>query len=83
MNKKHFIRFDLTEEKPKTKVWAICSTEDEQFLGSIYWYGPWRQYIFEPSDSTLWHKGCLQDVVEFLDKVNREHREKRNEKNSG
>jgi len=24
-----------------------------------------------------WNKGCLQDVQEFLDKVNREHREKK------
>jgi hypothetical protein len=77
MNKKTFIEFRWIGSKPKTRIYGVYSLETRGKLGEIHWYGPWRQYVFAPNGDTVWHKGCLEDVVAFLDKVNREHREKR------
>ena len=77
MNKKTFIEFRHIGSKPKTNVYGIYSLENGGKLGEVYWYGPWRQYTFVPDYETVWHKGCLQDVIDFVDKVNREHREKK------
>jgi len=40
-------------------------------LGIIYWYGKWRQYIFEPNVylATIWSVSCLKEVFEFLKKL--------------
>ena len=42
------------------------------FLGEIKWYGPWRQYCFEPRQNTIFNKTCLQDIVDVLQTLNEE-----------
>jgi hypothetical protein len=65
---KKYVTFELTEKKPKTNVYNVRAKNDGTFLGSIYWHFPWRQYIFEPDSyaTTIWSRGCLQQVMEFL-----------------
>ena len=50
----------------KTDVYEVVSRE-ETFLGTLQWYGPWRQYCFFPEYDTVWSAGCLRDVQAFLD----------------
>jgi hypothetical protein len=47
-----------------------------EILGIIRFNGAWRQFVFEPQPDTFWSKGCLEKINEFLDKLNKEFRNK-------
>lgn len=66
-----YIYFEVIEEKPKTKVWAIFDKTCLSQQGIIKWYGSWRQYCFFPEVETVWSTGCLQDVIDFIEKEKR------------
>lgn len=46
-------------------------------LGEIKWYGAWRKFCFFPYEETVWDMKCLTDIIKFLDKTNKEWREKK------
>lgn len=46
------------------------------YLGTIAWWGAWRQYVFFPDTSTIWSIGCLDMITKFLKKMNDRHRRK-------
>lgn len=56
----------------KTDTWSILSN-DGDILGSVRWYGPWRQYVFCPVNA-IFNAGCLKDIVAFLNRVNGERK---------
>lgn len=62
-----YIDFELVEEKPKTGIYHVYSKESGDYLGKIYWYAPWRQYVFAPQKETFWSMGCIEQVSVFLD----------------
>lgn len=62
-----YLEFELQEETGKTKVWWVFSKRQGTRLGTIKWYGPWRQYVFYPATQTLFNRGCLVDIVFFVD----------------
>ena len=49
----------------KTHIWAVRS-KNGGILGEIYWYGPWRQYNFNPRPDTTFSSGCLNDIATFI-----------------
>lgn len=63
-----YIRFDKLDSNGKTSKW-ICIANKGGFLGDVYWYGAWRQYIFAP-DCAIFSIGCLQDIADFLGTLN-------------
>ncbi len=65
--------------KRKTPIYIVrkdssCSMAER--LGLIKWYGAFRQFVFYPDEETCWSKSCLELINNFLDKVNRRHRNK-------
>jgi len=71
-----FVRF---EEQPgrvgaTTKRVLVTSERAGHLLGVIGWYGPWRQYVFEPILGTIWSDGCLADVRAKVAALNAEQR---------
>jgi len=76
-----YVKFELVEQKPKTGVYVVLSKSQDELLGTIKWYGCWRQYIFVPErDFELefyFSSSCLHYIAEYLQKLNREQREKR------
>lgn len=64
-----YLRF--VEESPspsgKTRRWGVFSAFRGDRLGTISWYGPWRQYTFSPEPETVWNKDCLRDLAHFLE----------------
>lgn len=70
--------FDVIGQKPKTKVYGVYSTHDKSILGKIYWYGSWREYVFEPltRSATIWSEDCLKELYEFLKKLKEERKPK-------
>lgn len=55
--------------KRKTSVWEICNTTGS-LLGSVKWFGRWRQYCFSPSVMTTFNAECLNDIARFLKETN-------------
>lgn len=60
------ISFVLTETKPKTDVYRVISNSGGEYLATIKWHGPWRQYVVQPESDTIWNRDCLRDVIEFI-----------------
>ena len=58
----------------KTKSVSIQSIDEEE-LGLIEWYGPWRQYTIDFTCNCTFNSGCLRDIAAYLDKLNREQRQ--------
>lgn len=50
----------------KTEVWRMDSGKDGVQLGEIRWFGRWRQYCFFPTSETVFSKGCLGDIRDFI-----------------
>ena len=36
-------------------------------IGVIRWYPQWRQYCFFPTEGTVYSKGCLKDIANFIE----------------
>lgn len=70
-----YMAFRLVAEKPKTKVWDVESMRAGNVLGTISWYGEWRQYVFAPASGSVWSWDCLRTVQEFI-KVRMDQRRK-------
>lgn len=46
-------------------------------LGEVRWRVGWRQYVFVPDRDTLYSYDCLDEIAEFVFKMNEEHRARR------
>jgi len=66
MAKESYIRFEVAEAKRKTKVYGVFSVRHGDLLGRVFWYGPWRRYVFQAGAETVWSHDCLEDVRAFL-----------------
>lgn len=64
-----YITMILAERKPKTEVYAVMTKDQEVTLGIIKWYAPWRQYCFIPDDNTIYSKGCIADINDFITRL--------------
>lgn len=74
-----FIEAELVSVSPtgKTKVHNIRSIANKGLLGSVYWFGAWRKYIFNPMPSCIFDEKCLRAIADFLKVINEEHKSKR------
>lgn len=52
-----------------TKTYLVHSARTGAELGTIYWHGKWRSYVFEPAGGTIFSPGCLGGITEFLDSL--------------
>ena len=68
-----YLIFTLTDIGAKTCVWNVVSKNNGIILGTIKWYGPWRQYCFYPCYETIYNKDCLNVIIEFI----KENKDKR------
>jgi len=60
----------------KTGRFTVANRKNNDVLGVILWYGPWRQYVFVPTLSyeTIYSPGCLRDIADFVQETTAEHR---------
>jgi hypothetical protein len=61
----------LLDVRPKTAIYGIFSKHHGEQLGTIKWFGPWRQYCFFSMDVSVFSSGCLQDLDKFLIALNK------------
>ena len=77
-----FEQLDTSKTHPnkKTKVFEIRNEKDT-FLGTVEWKNTWRQYIFTPpAYTTIWARGCIKELYEFIERLMQERKVKRNDK---
>ncbi len=69
VQKYKYIEMVVAYQSParKTHIWDVLAKSSGADLGQIKWYGPWRQYCFVPSASTIFNKGCMEDINNFLE----------------
>lgn len=60
-----YIHFVLALEGKKTNIWEILNNNSKVLLGTIRWYGAWRQYCLFSRNAVL-NKTCLDDIKEFM-----------------
>lgn len=75
MAENEYIRFQLYEEKEKTKVWCCYNKKACVIIGYVKWHPQWRQYVYQPNPS-IYSSGCLDYISEFVKEKNREHKSK-------
>jgi len=62
------------EEGSRMPFYSVWSNKEVGLqLGTIYWHG--RQFVFEPSEDTIWWADCLRDVLGFMEKLHKERAE--------
>lgn len=66
MNSEYLVFEEVVFVGRKTKTWSVRSKRSDALLGTIKWYGAWRQYTFWPQPQTIWNVGCLADVQKFI-----------------
>ena len=71
------LHFRPIEQKAKTDVWQCGSNKGDFTLGIVKWHPAWRQYCFFPNAETVFSSGCLADVNNFMDELNKLHKAKR------
>lgn len=72
-----YLRFEKRRpEGFRTVVVDIFSTRSGHNLGRIGWWGPWRQYTFQPEDGSIWNTGCLATVSAYIDVLMAERRKR-------
>lgn len=70
-----FIEVDSSHKK--TRHWEVRSVSSNVKLGEIYWYSAWRQYVFHPSQLSIFNPGCLDQISNFLGGATKERRRAR------
>lgn len=72
---------ELGDEHPSpsglTSIWPVLSRNNGEELGTIQWYGLWRQYTFWPRDRTTFNPSCLDTISAWCAELTRRHRESR------
>jgi hypothetical protein len=67
-----YISFKLIDKLSKTTVWQVLNKNSGYVIGIIKWRSSWRQYCFFPYPSCLFSKGCLEDIIDFMEKIKNE-----------
>lgn len=65
----YIVFLEMETESKKTKRWSVANKESGYLLGFVEWYSAWRQYCFMPTSLTVFSKGCLNDISDFLKEI--------------
>lgn len=77
MSEPRWIRFEecpITTQR-RTQVWNVAAKDDGMILGSVFWYSPWRRYVFGPTADcdTVYEQRCLRDIAAFVEEQTASH----------
>lgn len=57
-----------------TDIYTCYTNSDNTILAHVKWNAAWRQYCFYIYMETVYSAGCLEDILDFIGRVNKEHR---------
>jgi len=61
-----YIYFSKLIQQGKTQRWAVRTRSRDDLLGTIKFYGAWRQYVFFPESQVIFSAGCLDQISKFI-----------------
>ena len=65
-----YIKFvDVDAPTRKTRVVEVRSVSSDTLLGTIAWFGAWRQYTFWPQRETTFNVDCMKTIIEKVDRM--------------
>lgn len=64
----------IKNKKRKTDIYSVKSKSSAWEIGKIKWFPSWRQYCFFPESNTIFSKGCLDDISDFLEQLKQERK---------
>jgi len=64
-----YIKIEEQESLFKTKVFRVININADLAIADIKWYSPWRQYCFFPYYNSVYSKGCLEDINNFIQQL--------------
>lgn len=71
---------DIVDKGPspsgKTRGWWVMPKDGGNRIGCIYWYGPWRKYVFMPDPNCVFEQDCLRDIADFIQAETTKHKAK-------
>jgi hypothetical protein len=77
MPKESYLEFKLVKQGEKTSVWDVMSKRHGFPLGTISWWGAWRQYAFFPYEQTGFNRDCTREITAFMDQQMKARKEGR------
>lgn len=64
--------FPYKPNNRKTYIYELCNRQNELIkLGSIKYNPSFRKYCFYPIDRTVFDSRCLNDLITFMDSINK------------
>lgn len=73
MDKMTYMKFIERKTANKTKVISVENNEGLR-IGVISWHSPWRKYVFEAEDNTIFDEKCLEELTQQLSKLREERK---------
>ena len=70
-----YLIFLESEKLPKTSIYTVLTKGSRENIGEVKWYPQWREYCFFPESKTVWSRGCLDEIHEFMKRLMRERKE--------
>lgn len=67
-------KITLKDKKRKTDIYSVKSNSSAWELGQIKWFHSWRQYCFFPEFDTVFSRGCLDDIADFINQLMEERK---------
>ena len=52
--------------RPEKNRYDVINRKCGFILGEILWYASWRQYVFCPSEETVFSVDCMADIIHFI-----------------
>lgn len=52
----------------------VVSRSSGDTLGTVKWFGRWRQYCFFPAAGTIYNPDCLRAIEQYASALTRAHR---------
>jgi hypothetical protein len=53
---------ELRRDSRKTDRALVLAKSNGEVLGTIHWFGRWRQYVFHPTAGTVFNPRCLDAI---------------------
>lgn len=66
------VRTEPLQPGRKTHDYSVINRTSGETIGTIKWYGPWRQYCFFPAAGSVWSSGCLADIQTAVKRIREE-----------
>lgn len=55
----------------KDNTWACVNKRHRDVLGGVSYYPDWEEFVFEPTQGTVFSALCLADIYDFVRALNR------------